>query len=316
MDFLRDLNELVKNVILAPDFQQADLIGFGAKKENEVMDTYREHSSTDTADSDGTSSSPSPFEFDDTWIKGSVEIPLPCDGVQQESEADAPKFVVEVYYRNLTEVIKSALSEPVAERFHTFPFTAFWKPSPDEPPERVYSEIYTGDVWNHEYDKLRDAHENGPNSALEAFIVDLMIWSDSMSLAQFGNAFLWPVYLYIVNHSKYARAKPTSFAAHHIAYLPKVFPFHVSLYYNSDTNLLSKLGDKIQEFYKEVFNKTATAAMLTHLRRELAHAIWLLLMDDDFMHAYMHGLLFQLVDGIARLFFPRFFTYSADYPEK
>ena len=56
--------------------------------------------------------------------------------------------------------------------------------------------------------------------------------------------------------------------------------------------------------------------MLTHLRRELAHAVWMLLMDDDFMHAYIHGLLFRLVDGILRIFFPRFLTYSADYPEK
>jgi hypothetical protein len=77
-----------------------------------------------------------------------------------------------------------------------------------------------------------------------------------------------------------------------------------------------KLGDKLQEFYKDVFGKAATAAMLTHLRRELAHAAWMLLMDDDFMHAYVHGHLFRLVDGITRVFFPRFFTYSADYPEK
>ena len=77
-----------------------------------------------------------------------------------------------------------------------------------------------------------------------------------------------------------------------------------------------KLGDRIQEFYKEAFGKTATAAMLTHLRRELPYAIWMLLMDDDFMHVYIHGLVFQLVDGIMRLAFPRFLIYSADYPEK
>ena len=56
--------------------------------------------------------------------------------------------------------------------------------------------------------------------------------------------------------------------------------------------------------------------MLTHLRRELAHAIWMLLMDNEFMHVYIHGLVFCLVDGILRVFFPRVLTYSADYPEK
>lgn len=56
--------------------------------------------------------------------------------------------------------------------------------------------------------------------------------------------------------------------------------------------------------------------MLTHLRRELVQAIWILLLDDEFMHAYIHGFLFQLADGIQRVLFPRFMTYSADYPEK
>ena len=56
--------------------------------------------------------------------------------------------------------------------------------------------------------------------------------------------------------------------------------------------------------------------MLTHLRRELAQSIWMLLMDDEFMHAYIHGLLFHFVDGTLRVIFPRFLTYSADYPEK
>jgi hypothetical protein len=79
---------------------------------------------------------------------------------------------------------------------------------------------------------------------------------------------------------------------------------------------MPKLGDSLQEFYKEMFGKTATAAILTHLRRELVHAVWMLLLDDEFMHAYIHGLMFQLVDGILRMFYPRFFIYSADYPEK
>ena len=98
---------------------------------------------------------------------------------------------------------------------------------PDKPEERIYSEIYTGDFWNDEDEKLQSAHQHSPNSHLEAIIVALMIWSDLTSLAQFGNVELWPIYLYIGNQSKYSRCKPTSFAAHHIAYLPKVCSFKV-----------------------------------------------------------------------------------------
>ena len=38
--------------------------------------------------------------------------------------------------------------------------------------------------------------------------------------------------------------------------------------------------------------------------------------DDDFLHEYVHGFPEELIDGIKRLGFPRFLTYSADYPEK
>ena len=45
-------------------------------------------------------------------------------------------------------------------------------------------------------------------------------------------------------------------------------------------------------------------------------AAWELLLDDEFMEAYVHGIVVNCVDGIRRRIYPRFFTYSADYPEK
>jgi hypothetical protein len=56
--------------------------------------------------------------------------------------------------------------------------------------------------------------------------------------------------------------------------------------------------------------------MLTHLRRELTHAIWSLLLDDDLTHAYTDGVPIKRSDGITRAMFPRFLFYCADYPEK
>lgn len=45
-------------------------------------------------------------------------------------------------------------------------------------------------------------------------------------------------------------------------------------------------------------------------------AIWALLLDPKFMHAYKFGIEVLCADGIWRRVFPRFLTYSADYPEK
>ena len=56
--------------------------------------------------------------------------------------------------------------------------------------------------------------------------------------------------------------------------------------------------------------------MLTHLRRELMHAVWLTLLDQEFIDAYANGVLIEFIDGITRRVFPRIVTYSADYPEK
>jgi hypothetical protein len=77
-----------------------------------------------------------------------------------------------------------------------------------------------------------------------------------------------------------------------------------------------KLGDDIQEFYEKTFGKVATASMLTHLRRELAHAILRLLLDDDLLCAYTDGEAIKLFDDVIRALFPRFLFYCADYPEK
>ena len=56
--------------------------------------------------------------------------------------------------------------------------------------------------------------------------------------------------------------------------------------------------------------------MLTHIRREIAQAVWKLILDDEFLVAYVNGFREELDDGITRLGFPRFLTYSADYLEK
>ena len=46
------------------------------------------------------------------------------------------------------------------------------------------------------------------------------------------------------------------------------------------------------------------------------HAVWELILDDEFLHAYEHGIVISCADGVSRRIYPRIFTYSADYPEK
>ena len=205
---LGEVDRLVSEVFLADDFRREDLVGFRASREGGRLDQGHEPRSR--------------FSAEDGWIETTVNVSLPADGIRYTKEADAPQFPVPgLFYRPLLEVIKAALHDTAAEHFHLFPFQTYWNPSPNSSPERIYTELYTSDAFITEHEKLL-AQPQEPDCDLEPVIVAIMLWSDSTHLANFGTASLWPIYLYIGNQSKYARGKPTSFAAHHLAYIPKV----------------------------------------------------------------------------------------------
>jgi hypothetical protein len=110
---------------------------------------------------------------------------------------------------------------------------------------------------------------------------------------------MWPIYMLLGNLSKYVRCQPNSGATKHLAYIPP-------------------LPDSLQDQLKVSHHKwdTQQKDIITHCRRELMHAVWKFLLDDDFLHAYTYGLVVRSPDRIERRVYPRILTYSADYPEK
>ena len=78
----------------------------------------------------------------------------------------------------------------------------------------------------------------------------------------------------------------------------------------------SQLPGSVLQAYHDAYGVPPSATVLTFLKNELMQQIWLALMEEDFMDAYVNGFLHQCGDGIIRRIFPRFFAYSADYPEK
>ncbi|KAI0633696.1 hypothetical protein C8Q77DRAFT_1157868 [Trametes polyzona] len=315
-----DLAELMQH----PDFRSEDVAGFSAARESRRLDEYFKEDES------------SPLSPRDGWKRGSVKIRVPKEGVSHASEDDAPEFTVEgLYHRSLVEVIDAAYHNPSVKGWHIIPSRVFWlqdalpingntRPSSDIPrspslpagfsplsssassdtsvsiPEgpRVYGEAYHADAILDEDAAMRARpREAGDPDDLEYVIAPIGLWSDSTHLTSFGSAKLWPVYAYVLSQSKYIRGKPTAFAAHHIAYMPS-------------------LPDTIQDWYIRVYGIAATAAVLTFLKRELMQEIWLLLMDEQFMYAYIHGLIIACGDGVRRRMFIRFLLYAADYPEK
>ncbi|KAI0071014.1 hypothetical protein K474DRAFT_1712834 [Panus rudis PR-1116 ss-1] len=324
-----------------PDFNVEDLRGFNVAQALDKLD--------------GTSILGDAFDPEDGWRIGHVDISLPCERVKNKSEEDALTLRVDgIHYRKLTHIITEAFKDPSAENFHYVPFREYWRrerhsqadsglftsdtsttsdtgdsdydfhssssssrqPTCEDVPDddddedirdedddgaeyiRMYSEIYNSDAMLEEDAKLRAQPRNpddGPE--VEYAIAALLAYSDSTRLANFGKASLWPIYIFFGNQSKYYRGKPSCFAAHHLAYLPT-------------------LPDDFQDFYQLWFGEPASEATLRFCRRELFQGVWLLLLDEDFMHAYVHGILIRCADGVLRRLFPRFFCYLADYPEK
>jgi hypothetical protein len=206
---LTELDRLVHDVILHPEFKQEELIGFRAAREAQLLDNIKDKALAESL-----------FSSASGWHETSVNLSVPFERVKNLSEDKAPKFEVrKLHYRRIVEVVKAALSESDTESFHFFPFKTYWQPDEDSEPQRIYTELYNSNAFLDEHERIRQAHAT---ASCETVIAAIMLWSDSTQLANFGTASLWPIYLLLGNQSKYMRCKPAAFAAHHIAYIPKV----------------------------------------------------------------------------------------------
>ncbi|EKM75172.1 hypothetical protein AGABI1DRAFT_46869 [Agaricus bisporus var. burnettii JB137-S8] len=281
---LADLDRLVYSVITAPDFKPSDFEDFSAVAESKRLDNDPNSEQ---------SSAQAPFTSNDVWHTSTVSIPLPLTGRKHPSEDKAPKLDVEFHHRDLVEVVKSAAQDHNSEHLHWKGYKTFWKSSAGEPSQRVYGEAYTSDFFLELEEEITPVE--GCN--LETVIIALFLYSDATLLANFGDLSLWPIYVWLGNLSKYIRGKTRSFTAHHLAYLPS-------------------LPDLVHDVYKSVYEASPTSSILTFLKRELIQAIWRHLLNDEFKNAHKYGIIVKCKDGQFRRFYPRFFVYSADYPEK
>ncbi|KAF8224869.1 hypothetical protein L208DRAFT_1308646 [Tricholoma matsutake] len=55
---------------------------------------------------------------------------------------------------------------------------------------------------------------------------------------------------------------------------------------------------------------------MAHCHQEIYNAQWEIILDNEFLEAYEHGIMIMCCNGIRHCFYPHIFTYSADYKEK
>lgn len=46
------------------------------------------------------------------------------------------------------------------------------------------------------------------------------------------------------------------------------------------------------------------------------HGVWGHILDDEFITSYHHGFVMPCLSGVWHCFYPRMFSYLANYPEK
>jgi hypothetical protein len=145
-----------------------------------------------------------------------------------------------------------------------------------------------------------------------------MFASDATMLASFRSAKLWPLYMFFGNNSKYKRAQPSEKLFETVAYFEKVrlvLLYPDGLHIDDDSHV--QLPDNFKDFIAELTGKSSlNPTLMTHCQREFFHEQWRHILDPEFLEAYCHGIVVVCYDGIPRRFYPRIFTYSADYPEK
>ena len=274
-----ELNRLVHTVLLHPEFRLHALWNFNATRENKKADTAEEKSS-----------------FLQSFRHALVDIDVPSGSPHMASQTFS---IPGLYYRQIITLITEMFEAPISSKFHLSPYKLFRKLPNSEDSERLYSEIYDLDAFLDEHDKVQRAPTGDPTCKREKVVAALMFWSDATHLATFDMAKMWPIYMLLGNLSKYVRCQPNSGATKHLAYIPP-------------------LPDSLQDQLKVSHHKwdTQQKDIITHCRRELMHAVWKFLLDDDFLHAYTYGLVVRSLDRIERRVYPHILMYSADYPKK
>ncbi|KAI6169895.1 hypothetical protein EDD17DRAFT_1463562 [Pisolithus thermaeus] len=162
------------------------------------------------------------FHEEHGWKPSSVSFHLPKEKARFTSADSAPLITIDgIYHHDLTDVIMSAFKDPeFGTTLHMTPFTQHWKTA-DNCTIDVLLESFRSPEMLDTYKEI-NALPREPGDDLECVVASLMVWSDSMHLASFSDASMWPFYLFFANQSEYTQCKPSVQACHHIAYIPTV----------------------------------------------------------------------------------------------
>jgi hypothetical protein len=213
----QSFRELLK-IVRDPDFRSDDVRNTKWSK----IDKELGKNAFDGESADSEDGAEEEWMDDDAgWMKTPIHISVPFHS-RMKKPGLQDYIAGHLFHRKLVSVICEKIANPHDDQqFHYEPFELFWRPTETRPDVRVHGELYTSPAFVEAHRQLQEA-PGEPGCNLPRVMVAMMFWSDGTHLTQFGNAHLWPSYLYFGNESKYRRCKPTCHLCNHIAYFEAV----------------------------------------------------------------------------------------------
>ena len=201
-----------------------DIIGSPSFKLDDIQDTkWRsiDHVLGTLATDEDLAQSTEWLDNDAGWMCTTVTISAPFP--QQSANPGSKNYSVPDFYRcSLISIIRERVLDPNDHHlFHYEPYELHWRRPLDNHNTKVYSELFTSKSFLDAHCELLESPPV-PECTLPHHIVALMFWSDAMQLTSFGDAKLWPLYIFFGNQTKYRRGQPSANLCSHIAYFQTV----------------------------------------------------------------------------------------------
>ncbi|KAJ3500007.1 hypothetical protein NMY22_g19406 [Coprinellus aureogranulatus] len=243
---------------------------------------------------------------DSGWKQSDIKVEVPLHSHMAEGKGVEEHFVGTLHHRSIVSIVEEKIrNSQDSQFFHYEGFELLWKPGEGEgsPEYRVLSEMYQSDAF---LKAQREVRESPPpeikDCELPRVVVGLLFWSDASQMSAFSTSKLWPLYMLFANESKHRRNIDDNGLGIHVAYF--------------DSLPMLQLPDSFKDYLTRRSGGKVPPDLMAHMNRECFHAQWKIILDEDLLKAIVEGIVIVCPDGVARRFFIRIFTYSADYPEK
>jgi len=135
---------------------------------------------------------------DGGWMQRTIMISVPFP---QHFLHPGPRnySISNFYRRSLLSIICETLSDPACCRSFRFePYSLRWR-CLGEVDVGIYGELFSSQAFIAAHCDLQGAQLDSISCTLPQRIVALMFWSDTTQLAVFGDAKLWPLYVFFGN---------------------------------------------------------------------------------------------------------------------